>query len=686
MRKKAFILSMLFLLVSITGCAGGQAEEPDNAINYEDNGLPVLYLEIDPQEFEEVNESPDHSYKAEDASIRITVPGTDQSGKPSTDTGSLELDYIRGRGHGTWAADKKPYRFKLKESADLLGMGRNKHWVLLANRYDVSMMRNRVAAYMGEQMGMPYVPQSRPVDLVVNGEYYGSYVLCEQVRIGENRIAIDQLDADDVEEPDVTGGYLLCLNPGYEEDAQNVFLTDRMVRFGVEEPQFSDGEAGTKEQKEYITSYVRNTEDAIFAYDLRDDSGVPYSEYMDLRSAADYWWIQEFTGNHDAFITSSTYLYKKRSGKLYWGPLWDFDLSLGDGLDSTEGFLHRNMIWLDHLRAHAPEYQELLLERWAAMEPVIDELIRDGGVIDQYKEEIRKSWEDDQLRWPVLDDDGEAVLQDLDAEADRMKTWIRQRRDWIRMNLDSELYHVYDTVTFMAYGRVCRTEEVLTGMPMDRLPQAPYIYGYVFGHWADEADVPYNYDPIEGDTVLHAVYFPQEETGITEGIFFVNPNDVWADLNSKQYDPVFELVPQDTIDKSIEWTSSDTDCAEVDEYGTVRLKKAGEVTIRAELRTGASNSFVLHIYDSETDGKQPLEQLTAEEDFSMQAGDYRQVAVSVRPANCDSDLQYRSSDGAVASVDDFGVVHAITPGEAIITVKDNSLPGVECNVKVTVQE
>ena len=175
----------------------------------------------------------------------------------------------------------------------------------------------------------------------------------------------------------------MCRVPDYDEAPENIYLSDRGIRFGNEEPQFSQGEDGVSEQKTYISDYLQRTEDAIFSETFTDASGKPYDELMDLQSAADYWWIQEFSGNHDAFITSSTYLYKEREGKLYWGPLWDFDLSLGGGLDAIDGFVHRNMLWLDHLRAHEPKYQQLLRERWGVLDPIISELVKEGGVIDQ---------------------------------------------------------------------------------------------------------------------------------------------------------------------------------------------------------------------------------------------------------------------------------------------------------------
>ena len=74
-------------------------------------------------------------------------------------------------------------------------MGKNKHWVLLANYYDNSLLRNKITYWLGQQLNMAFTPKSEPVDVVMNGEYYGSYFLSQQVRVGSTRVDIDDLEA-----------------------------------------------------------------------------------------------------------------------------------------------------------------------------------------------------------------------------------------------------------------------------------------------------------------------------------------------------------------------------------------------------------------------------------------------------------------------------------------------------------
>ena len=118
-----------------------------------DSGLPVLYVNVDEDAegcgtVEEMNASPDHSVSCT-GTITLDVPEGytgDYGTQALSDLTDVKLDYIRGRGNSTWQADKKPYKLKLDKSQDLLGMGKNKHWALLANRFDQSLLRNRLVS------------------------------------------------------------------------------------------------------------------------------------------------------------------------------------------------------------------------------------------------------------------------------------------------------------------------------------------------------------------------------------------------------------------------------------------------------------------------------------------------------------------------------------------------------------
>jgi hypothetical protein len=132
-------------------------------------------------------------------------------------------------------------------------MGKARTWVLLANYFDDSLMRNWMTQWMGEQVGLEYTPQGVFVEVVMNGDYLGSYYLCEQVQLNKARVAIDELKEEDREEPAIQGGYLLEFCPN-EEEGPDAFETARGLRLGTMNPSFDPENDGYVNdiQKNYI--------------------------------------------------------------------------------------------------------------------------------------------------------------------------------------------------------------------------------------------------------------------------------------------------------------------------------------------------------------------------------------------------------------------------------------------------
>ena len=129
-----------------------------NADEFQPLDLPVIYLNIDggAAETERMNNSPDHSYRCT-GTMDILVP--DGYTGSQENTRGIRLEYIRGRGNGTWNMSKNPYKVKLQDKVNLFGMGKSKTWVLLANYYDDSLMRNRLVSWLGEMTGLEYTPE-----------------------------------------------------------------------------------------------------------------------------------------------------------------------------------------------------------------------------------------------------------------------------------------------------------------------------------------------------------------------------------------------------------------------------------------------------------------------------------------------------------------------------------------------
>jgi hypothetical protein len=237
--------------------------------------------------------------------IPCSIHYVDEAGRVTV----YEKVSIRGRGNSTWKLAKKPYRLKFDKKVELLGgSGANsKKWNLLANAVDKSMIRNALTFALGEFTSLAWNPSSKFADLVVNGEYMGTYQITDQIEVNEKRV-------------DISGGYLLEVD-GFKDG--NYFTTSSYkvpVRI-----RYPDEENITDSQKSYIRSYVRAFEASLKSSDFADPK-AGYRAYVDETSLIDWYLCTEISANYDGFW--SIYFYKKQNDpKLYWGPLWDFDIA-----------------------------------------------------------------------------------------------------------------------------------------------------------------------------------------------------------------------------------------------------------------------------------------------------------------------------------------------------------------------
>jgi CotH protein. len=271
-----------------------------------------------------------------------------------------DLSQIKGRGNVTFAFPKKPYQIKLANSTDLLGMGKNKTWILLADFNDYSLMRNKLTFDFAAQLGLPYISQANWVDLYVDGNYVGTYLLCEKVQIAGTRIDIADLEEETEfanpdpltnfrrkvlaatnesgttrgylipeNPPDITGGYLLELDY-YERYIAELsgFMTKAGQPVVIKSP-----EIASLEQAAYIQSFMQGYENAISAPDGIDPlSGKHYSEIVDLDSLVAKYLVDEIAKNPDGNV-SSQFFFKpgdSQSAVAFAGPVWDYDTSYGN--------------------------------------------------------------------------------------------------------------------------------------------------------------------------------------------------------------------------------------------------------------------------------------------------------------------------------------------------------------------
>ncbi len=359
------------------------------------------------------------------------------------------LGQIKGRGNSTFAYPKKPYQIKLKDSYDLYGMGKAKTWILLANYMDSSLLRNTITFALAQAAGLPYTSKSQAVDLYINNNYLGSYLLCEKVEIGDTRVDITDLEkaTEAVNEKpleefgsygldkqftgrskgfqipnnpeDITGGYLLELEkPHRYTPEMSGFMTKKALPVVIKEP-----EHVSKEQADYISAIIQSFENAIFSKDGIDPkSGKHYTELADLDSLVKKYIIDEISKDFDANRTSF-FLYKPaddKSTRFFAGPVWDYDIGFGNfeterskSLLTPTGFSANkdrgmDFYWFPALYAQDDFYQRVVQIYHESFVPAIRVLLgldKDptGAVLslDEYASEMEASAAMNFSRWQM---------------------------------------------------------------------------------------------------------------------------------------------------------------------------------------------------------------------------------------------------------------------------------------------
>ena len=654
-------------------------------IEFAENSIPVVYMNIDESKgtIDAMNHSHDHSVECH-GSMDIQVPEgyvSEYTGKTESSYTGLKLDYIRGRGNSTWWVKKKPYKIKLDKGTNLFGMGKNKHWTLIADSYDNSHMRNRMTYWLGAELGMEYTPQGIPVEVVMNDMYYGTYSLCEQIRIGNGRVEIDELTSDDYDDPIITGGYLLGLSPYGEDPEEAKFTTERGVEFLSKSPDFS--EEGNEVQKQYISDYVQKTENAICGKGFKDENGVSYKEYLDLDSAVDYWWIQELSMNGDAYGTPSTYLYKPRNGKLHWGPLWDFDYVAWGDLEYEEfdiwGFNIRQMRWFDQMKSDK-DFIDAVKARWSAIDEKLVEITREGGLLDKYYEEQKVSASYNIELWGVYD----SPYYEYKDEVEALRGWINARREWINENFEA-LDHLTYEVQFYIDDKLFDTGIGMADSSVHYIPTPPEKEGYVFRGWFTEDGKKFNpdLDTVDSDLKLYGLYAGEDEAIFAEDIFFANYKCL-VNIYDENYVPtVYSLYPVNHDFAGVQWSSSNEEIAVVDEDGIVIANSEGTVTITATLKNGISRSFEVKVV-ADDGNVDRIDKMSYSKDAEVYVGEYKQFIPDIEPEFTRRFLFYYVDDEEIATVDFCGVVTGIKPGTTTLhAVRADTNEEVTCKVIVT---
>ena len=429
--KTALLAIVSLSVLILCGMKSGVEFTASGGTDGQSSGIAVVCIETESGSMLMVDS--DKEYRE---SGTITV--VDESGAVVC---AQEIEYIKGRGNSSWDAEKKSYTVKLDEAWDMLGMGEADKWVLAANAYDATNMKSKICYDMSKAVGFEYSIDSEWVELYLNGEYNGLYLLCEKVETGENRI-------------DNGGGFLI--ERDIYDDQDNAFTTDDGNLFSIHEP---DEESITDEDKDYIRELVQKAEDAVLSGDVTEAG-----EYIDWNSFILRYVMDETLMNYDTGITS-VYFYES-DGKLYSGPLWDYDRCMGtppytDWMDYTklaieleEQFENKTYLsWYDVLYA-SEECMEMIAAAYEdSVRPYMLMLLDEG--IDDYAGTIRQAVQRDMEKWDYSEEMS-GYYTEFDSNVNYLKWFISKRLSYLdavwlgeENTYEYEGTGEYHTVTFI---------------------------------------------------------------------------------------------------------------------------------------------------------------------------------------------------------------------------------------------
>lgn len=242
------------------------------------------------------------------------------------------------RGQSSSWMPKKSFALEVRDpgqtgqslDANLAGFPLANDFVLHASYSDKTLLRNFTAYTLSNRVGV-YAPRVRAIELgsrLLDGDtlpaYQGVYILVEKIKLGKYRV-----NADFLLKVDKVGGQE-WYPPGVST-----------LNFSSADP---DSTQITPDQQNYLISFMQGLEAAAVS-PLATDREKGWRKYLEEQTFVDYFLLQELYRNVDGYRIS-TYFNLTRGGKLRAGPIWDFDIALGNA-DYMEGYNPDNWTWDD---------------------------------------------------------------------------------------------------------------------------------------------------------------------------------------------------------------------------------------------------------------------------------------------------------------------------------------------------
>lgn len=365
--------------------------------------------------------------------------------------GNISIEF---RGQSSLALfPKKGYAIETKDEdgedmdVSFLNFPAEEDWVLHGPYSDKTLIRNVLAMQVARSMGQ-YASRTRLVELMVNENYEGVYVMMEKIKRDSSRVDIANLKAADISGDELTGGYVIKIDKGnvdWISDFNVLNDPGRRLGFQLVSPKRTKIQP---EQAAYIEAYVDSFEQAMRNPNV-PFGGKRYDQYIDISSFADHFILSELTKDVDAYRISS-YMHKDKDSKgglLKAGPAWDYNIAFGNGdycnSQLTSGWVYEEFCgdinpfwWRNMFRDDA--FKNTAKCRWTDLRQGPLSLDTIFAFIDEKATLLAPVIERNFSRWPVLDQyiwPNRIVTGSYQAEIDSMKGYISRRVAWMDANM-----------------------------------------------------------------------------------------------------------------------------------------------------------------------------------------------------------------------------------------------------------
>ncbi len=362
---------------------------------------------------------------------------------------------IRGRGNYTWGSQapngKVPYKIKLSEKKNLLGEGNGaaKTWTLIADHCDQALLRNYTALNFARNMKyITWNSAAQSVEVYLNGEYRGVFLLCEQNQVNKNRVNIN----DDIEAQPDQRGYLIEMSGYASEQRFTIWGWNYNGPAYEVKSDLSTNSNLANRQMDYINDYLQQCWDAV-----ESGNQANIEKLMDINSVIDCLIVEELFKNLDAGW-DSFYMYKDKGGKLVFGPIWDFDQTGGNADEGCENYYDlrgsQTNAWFRVLLQNS-WFKEKLTARWNEVKSDADKI--PASIRTQAKAGYNSYCRNFE-RWPIFGQKinrETQVIRNLKSYTEHYEyyaNWMKNRIDWLDDYWNSPTFNFSGKLTLKGSG------------------------------------------------------------------------------------------------------------------------------------------------------------------------------------------------------------------------------------------